>query len=242
MKKSTTLKRIGICSAILLSSLLGSCISLYTGRATIIDTGGAIANVGQQRPRLRPELPPRPKNESDYQLHYRTWKKGDRYIVELPVCYAPANHSVLVHWAGHDTWRKKTLDGESPKRYSDAELAQFPVEYYYAELTAEQYKEMWRLDKRIKRPRNSIFRHVPIFTADNTNLSGAIPHKDFYNHPSDMYKIWSDSQNIPAPRRTWYNQCLRPVSWVAEVADIPLTIVATPIGWVVDAIYEQLAN
>ena len=242
MKNSPTLKRIGICSAIILSSLLGSCISLYTGRATIIDTGGAIANVGQQRPSLRPELPPRPKNESDYQLHYRTWKKGDRYIVELPVCYAPANYSVLVHWAGHDTWRKKTLNGEYPKHYSDAELAQFPVEYYYAELTEEQYKKMWRLDKRIKRPRNSIFRHVPIFAADNTNLSGAILHKDFYGHPSDMYKIWSDSQNIPAPRRTWYNQYLRPVSWVAEVADIPLTIVATPIGWVADAIYERLAN
>jgi hypothetical protein len=31
-----------------------------------------------------------------------------------------------------------------------------------------------------------------------------------------------------------------PLSWAAEVVDIPLTIVATPIGWVVDAIYEPI--
>ena len=43
-------------------------------------------------------------------------------------------------------------------------------------------------------------------------------------------------------RRTWYNQCLRPVGWVAEVVDIPLTLIATPIGWLVDAVYEPLAN
>lgn len=29
---------------------------------------------------------------------------------------------------------------------------------------------------------------------------------------------------------------------MAEVVDVPLTIVATPIGWVVDAIYEPLHN
>lgn len=242
MKKSTTLKRIGICSAILLSSLLGSCISLYTGRATIIDTGGAIANVGQQRPRLRPELPPRPKNESDYQLHYRTWKKGDRYLVELPVCYAPANYSALVHFAGHGTRRKKTLAVEYPKRYSNAELSQFPVEYYYAELTAEQYKKMWRMDKRIKAPKFASFQHIPIFAAADINLRDTIPHKDYYGHSAHMQKIWQNSQEIPKPRRTWYNQCLRPISWAAEVVDIPLSLIATPIGWVADAIYEQLAN
>ena len=242
MKKRTILKRIGICSAIILSSLLASCISLYTGRATIIDTGGAIANVGQQRPRLRPELPPQAKNPTNYQMHYRTWKKGERYLVELPVCYAPANYSVLVHWAGHDAWRKKTQNGEYPKPYSKADLSQFPVEYYYAELTAEQYKKMWHMNKRIKAPRLASFQHIPIFAAADINLRDAIPHKDFYGHSAHMQKIWQNSQEIPEPRRTWYNQCLRPISWIAEVADIPLTIVATPIGWVADAIYEQLAN
>ena len=242
MKKSTTLKRIGICSAILLSSLLGSCISMYTGRATLIDTGGAIANIGQQRPRLRPELPPKAKDKDDYQLHYRTWKKGDRYLVELPVCYAPANYSVINHFAGHDTWRKKTLKGEYPHHFSEAELAQFPVEYYYAELTEEQYKELWPMRKIVKRTSYSPFRHVPIFAACDMNWEGAIPHKDIYDHPSCLHKIWLNSEEIPTPRRTWYNQCLRPISWVAEGADIPLSLIATPIGWVVDAIYEPLAN
>ena len=45
-----------------------------------------------------------------------------------------------------------------------------------------------------------------------------------------------------SPRRTRRNYILRPVSWLAYVADIPLTIVATPIGWLVDAIYEPLHN
>ena len=49
-------------------------------------------------------------------------------------------------------------------------------------------------------------------------------------------------QNLPPPRRTWYNYCLMPLSWVGEVADIPLSLIATPVGWLVDAVYEPIAN
>ena len=96
--------------------------------------------------------------------------------------------------------------------------------------------------KIVKRTSYSPFRHVPIFAAGDMNWEGASPHKDIYDHPSNLHKIWLNSEDIPTPRRTWYNQCLRPISWVAEVADIPLSLIATPIGWVVDAIYEPLAN
>lgn len=242
-KKHPVLRRVAIATALLLCSGLVSCISLYTGRATIVDSGGAVANIGQQRPRLHPEPQAPAKGETDYHFHYRVWKKGDGYIIEYPVCYAPANYSVLVHRAGHFTWRKTTLDGELPARYTNAELSRYPVELYYAELTEEQYKKLMEVDKRIKRSRPSPFRDVQLRPAAEMDLSGAEPVLDFYDERYHrITRVWNNSRELPPARRTWYNYPLMPVSWVAEVVDIPLSLVATPIGWLADAIYEPLAN
>lgn len=244
VKKRLILRRIAIAATLLLCCGMGSCISLYTGRATIIDTGGAIANIGQQRPRLHPEPQPQAKGEADYRFHFRAWKKGDSYLVEYPVCYAPANYSVLVHFAGHYTWKKNTLEGEHPARYSNAELSRYPLELYYAELTEEQYKKLIApADKRIKVSGPSPFRDVRLRPAAEIDLSGAEPVLDIEGaRYHQITRVWDRSRELPPARRTWYNYTLMPVSWVAEVVDIPLTLVATPIGWLADAVYEPLAN
>ena len=70
-----------------------------------------------------------------------------------------------------------------------------------------------------------------------------------------IYTLFSEGANKPECRRraieaalpafklnTCRNYILRPVSSLAYIADIPLTIVATPIGWLVDAIYEPFHN
>ena len=70
-----------------------------------------------------------------------------------------------------------------------------------------------------------------------------------------IYTLFSEGANMPECRRraieaalpafklnTCRNYILRPVSCLAYIADIPLSIVATPIGWLVDAIYEPFHN
>lgn len=230
-------------ACLILSFLVEGCISLHLGRATFIDTGGAIANIGQKQAKLRPEGQPVTKGGVDiFQFRYRIWKKGDSYILQLPVCYVPARYPVLVHLAGSYTWRKKTLDGQYPERYRDAEVVQYPVEYFYAELTEVQYKQMWTEDKRIKQDKQSVLRDVRILTPAEVDLSNAVLLSDRCREPYPIYRLWNNCENLPSPRRTWYNRCLMPLSWAAEAVDIPLSIIATPIGWVVDAIYEPLNN
>lgn len=227
--------------SIFLTLLLEGCISVYTGRATIIDTGGAIANIGQQRPRLRTE--PEQQGERAPGVRHSVWKKGENYIVQLPVCYTPARYSVLVHIV-RASWRKNTLAGEYPNpHFSPAELAQYPVEYYGAELTGEQYQRLfYRVDKRIKESGRSIFANVPIRPLADIDLTNAELVREAQGSYYHLMRLWNGCQELPPPRRTWYNRCLMPLSWIAEVADIPLSIIATPIGWIADAIYEPSHN
>ena len=241
MNKRKIMKKAAYVAALLVLIGLESCISLYTGRATLIDTGGAIANVGQERPHLHPER--QTVGKSDYGFHYRVLKKGEKYIVEIPVCYTPANYSVLVHFAGHNTWNRKTLNGEFPARFNNKELARYPQELFYAELTEDQYRQLWKIRRHMKEQRPSPFRDVPIRPAAEVDLSGTEQVLDIYGERYHrIARIWNNSSELPPPRRTWYNYCLMPLSWVGEVADIPLSLIATPVGWLVDAVYEPIAN
>ncbi len=78
-----------------------------------------------------------------------------------------------------------------------------------------------------------------IFEIDVKGNMVRTPEMAQFTWNPELYKIRTHSIS---PRRTCKNYILRPVSWLAYVADIPLTIVATPIGWLVDAIYEPLHN
>lgn len=242
------LKKFVIITALVLVSCLVSCIGLKTGRFTIIDTGGAIAAIGQQKANLRKEPLPAGKEtlgyNKDLDYHYRVWKKGENYIVSIPVAYAPARYSVFEHHCGHGhRQRPHTLQTTLPReRYTDEELMDYPLEHIYAEISEQRYRSLLKQRK---------FRThlIPDDTLrDESVLNGAELVLDIHGKeagaPSPMHPDLTgtvDPDRLPR-RRAWYNQCLRPISWVAEVVDIPLSLIATPIGWVADAIYEPLAN
>lgn len=98
------------------------------------------------------------------------------------------------------------------------------------------------VDRRIKQNYSGVFRDVRILPAAEVDLSHAVLLSDGYGEQHPMRRIWRNSENLPSPRRTWYNRCLMPLSWAAEAVDIPLSLIATPIGWIADAIYEPLNN
>lgn len=225
--------------------LLEGCISLYTGRWTSVNMGAALNNAGMTRPCKQ-----RVKTDDGKWLYYtRVWKKDDSYIVEVPIAFVPFNPPIIEHSAGRQGG-KKTL-GNRYRGPTDEEIAQYPAELYYAVLSQNQFLRLCQLRKvdvfqdpfpelKLISAGDMDFRDTTlIFESDgNGNIVQTSEMEQFRGKPI-IYKIRTHSIS---PRRTCKNYILRPVSWLAYVADIPLTIVATPIGWLVDAIYEPLHN
>ena len=222
---------------VLLLLLIEVYIAIGTGRFTLIDLGGALAEPGQMVPTIRYE-----QKHSNY--HTRLWKKGENYVVEIPIAYVPARYPIFIH---QTPWTEKgpslncrlyCRDKVDPSRY--------PEELYYAELTLPQLEI---LVKRVKFASQAL-KHIPLIPAEQYNPGNAtllydsqidnkliLPElggrKGISGH-LQLYKF--HVQRLPS-RRSWYNRCLQPLSWCAEVVDIPLSLLATPIGWLADAIY-----
>lgn len=52
--------------------------------------------------------------------------------------------------------------------------------------------------------------------------------------PVELQGIQNHENNGEFPsviRCSWYDRSLQPLNWCAEVVDIPLSMLATPIGW-----------
>ena len=228
---------------VLLLLLIEVYIAIGTGRFTLIDLGGALAEPGQLVPAIRYE-----GEHSNY--HTRLWKKGENYVVEIPIAYVPARYPILIHET--PDWRnwpeeRPTLDCALYCR-DEVEPAQYPEELYYAELTLPQLITLVRKHKIAYPP---ALKNVKLIPASQYNLGDATL---LYDNQVDKELNFPDLkgqkmmsgriqlhklrvQRIPS-RRSWYNRCLQPLSWCAEVVDIPLSMLATPIGWLADAIYE----
>ena len=224
--------------------LLEGCISLYTGRWTSVNMGAVLNNVGMTRPCKQ-----RVKTDDGAWLYYtRVWKQGNNYVVEVPIAFVPFNPPIIEHSAGH-RGGKNSLDN----RYwgpTDEEIAQRPAEFYYAVLSQEQFRQLCRMSKFIFRDPFPKLKLIPasdmdfqdstlIFESDGKGNIVRTSEMEQFGREPDINKIWTHSIS---PRYTYKNYILRPVSWLAYVVDIPLTIVVTPIGWLVDAIYEPLHN
>lgn len=232
-------------SVLLLTGTLSSCMMPY--RYTSIDLGAAIDNFGRQNAYVRDELCPEEQagnGRPRYETRYRVWKKDGLYYVLLPLAYLPANDTVFSHCCSYHT-RRQTLACRWPEGYpNEADILAAPVEYYVGILTPAQYADAcrWRKfytrwDCRLGAESHEVVPLEEVNLADAELILDAHPATVFGPRPQ-----LSRVANQAPIRRTWYNQCLRPVGWVAEVVDIPLTLIATPIGWLVDAVYEPLKN
>ncbi len=180
----------------------------------------------------------------------RILKKGELYVVEVPIAFIPARNPVFIHETpGHPNSPPLQCN-----LYNRVEMhpRHFPEELYYAELTAKQLACLVQRDKIYRPPALAQIRLVP---ADLYNLSETVliydsRKDDLLNLPEiqDTYgkglrgtpKLYSlRTQSIPS-RRTTYNYCLLPLSGCVELVDIPLSLFATPIGRLADAAYEPL--
>lgn len=219
---------------------LGSCSAILTGRWTAVNLGGALENVGMEHPHKQK------MKAADGQWAYprRVWRKENRYIVEVPIAFVPLHPPVIEHNAGH-RGNRNTLEN----RYwgpAEKEIAAHPTELYYAELWPHQYRTIC---KRYKlRPSIPNLKLIPAAEADFTGATliyaghGSTTSVDLREEGEGLPRFGNISTRSIPPRRTERNRQLQPLCRVLDIIDIPLTIIATPIGWVCDAIYEPLHN
>ena len=224
------LYRIGTALTTVLVAALVSCTAVRKGNFTIIDLGGAVHNIGLAEPHLREEpLPPGRKprftraSSPESDLRIRVWKKDERYLIQLPITYLPARSPLIYN----------TVHTRRPgKAELQQQLSQHPIEYFYAEMAAHTYKSLLRIRK-YTRPKD--LRNIRILTADEVSLADWEPLLDVHGNepaPQGVPHIHFYRSSFPVPDRcTWYHYCLTPISIGAHILDIPLSIIATPIGW-----------
>ena len=192
---------------------------------TIVDMGGALDEIGKQEP--VPQQIKRTGKPIYEDAPTPAWRKGDTYYVQLfPIAYVPAKDWLIVHFSPY------LLNNffEWPQPLTLEQISHYPTEIYYAELDKEQFAEVCRPPKFEFNPRtrNMKYRILP---AADVDLRGA-------------EKLTAYASRLPNPilqdrlpeRRTTGNQWRRPLVFVLDVADIPLSVAATPIGWVVNVI------
>ena len=200
--------------------------------ATDIDTGSTLDNVGKQAPdRLLVK-----EGSWHKEAPLVAWKKGETYYVELPVAYIPAsirNQDFLIcnisPLRSHREFCYPDFDGSYKFR---ADL-QDTKEVFYAVLTEEQFRLACTGYGKWETPplaRESF----PLLAAADVNLNEAerLP-EEYSGRLENSASVMLD--RLPV-RRTLGNQLRRPLTWVLDVADIPLSYAATPVWELVNLI------
>ena len=169
---------------------------------TIVDTGGAVDNVGREVPVCAESAPTRGRKAASAPILRAP--DGKRYV-ELKVHYVPAQTD----------WFRCCMAGGCPvylKHSDTAPLNSAEASTWYAELSDTPPLQATRL--------------IPEAELD---LSRATPTRSRLTTGARQRLIRA---NLPDHRNA-LNTAMQPVRWVAEVADIPLSIVATPVNWLV---------
>ena len=177
--------------------------ALAFSSCTIVDLGGAVDNVGREIPVCKDRALWLKKHSRTTYPLYTT-KDGKRYL-ELQAYYLPARAK----------WFNCYMVGGGPveaheRFYFSLRYAQ--PQTYYAEIDGEHPYTVKRL--------------IPAaeFSTTNTTVS-----RIKYTEHEAQHAL---SAHLPE-HRCPLNTAVQPIRWVAELADIPLSVIATPINWLI---------
>ncbi|MBE6419829.1 MAG: hypothetical protein E7031_06810 [Akkermansiaceae bacterium] len=177
--------------------------ALAVSSCTLVDLGGAVDNVGRQVPVSFERAVWFKKHPRTIYPLYTT-QDCKRYI-ELRAFYLPARAK----------WFNCFMVGGCPveahERF-EASLYYGQPQTYYAEITGNSPYTVTRL--------------VP--AADFPTTDVCVSKIEFTEHEAQN----ALRAHLPDCRNA-LNTAVQPIRWVAEVADIPLSLVATPINWLV---------
>ncbi len=191
--------------------LLTAVVSSAFSACTIVDTGGVLDNVGRSFPVV--DVQKLPKQENSYGPRKCTvYTYQDTAYIEIPVQYQSL----------HNDWFKCCMIGGCPV-YATYPYADRPNSYRHP--MDGLYLAVVPKDKlhAPDMPEYATIQHdctlEPFPRGTETTIS-TLTH-------DDVQRIL----NKTGAHRTWYNHTLQPLRWCAEIADIPLSIMATPVNW-----------
>lgn len=170
---------------------------------TIVDTGGAVDNIGKEVPVCADLASPIRKKVASTPIF--STPDGKRYA-KLEVSYQPARTK----------WFRCFMVCGCPVYLHD---------HFDSTQQREGEKNTWYAELSYTKP-SQVVRLIP---AADFDLSQAT-----YTHKRlTMGTVQKLVRSHFPEQRSGLNTALQPVRWVAEVADVPLSIVATPINWLV---------
>ena len=188
---------------------VGLCMAIPS--CTIVDTGGAVDNIGRNIP-VADSMVRYPAKHRSNKTGYTVYTEGDLAYIAIKVRYQPAR----AKW-----FRCYQIGGCPVEAYPRFYNHPFSIlsdndGVYYAVLPADK------------------------ITAPNmaNYIQQFIPKNQIQLNPNNRGRI-----ELPIPpqvivqrflqdERTAANTFVQPLRWVAEVADIPLSCVATPTNWI----------
>ena len=175
---------------------------LAVSSCTIVDTGGAVDNVGREIPVNHDLVLMKKHSRTTYPLY--TTKDGKRYI-KLRCHYLPARAKLF------NSYMVGGCPVEAHERFYSSLYNGKPLTFY-AEIEGEcPYKVKWLI------PESD-------FSLNNVTVSQIKFHEEEAQQALRAH--------LPEHRNT-LNMAVQPIRWVADVADIPLSIIATPINWLI---------
>lgn len=183
------------------------CLVVGLSSCTIVDTGGAVNNIGRYIPVDENRILI-PKKNPNTVPRYTVYTRGELSYIKLGVCYLSARnkwfHCFMVAGCPYELFRRF---------YNDPSILA-SREYYYAEILTKHLRNNdLMLTKRL----------IPAKDFDPTNAQrSTITIEHTAQHIISL--------NLP-DRISSTNTAVQPIRWVAEVADVPLSVIATPINW-----------
>ncbi len=203
-------------SQLILFMLFATLFTLGVSSCTVITTGFCLDEIGQLSPKEHPagELK-------------QVYQGSDYVYVQIPVVFIQNKAPIIRHLNIMDLW-----DNPTPYLYPNNKNPRVgaPVNYFLqiplscvkqggvvAALTGSDGKHP----------------EIRLISPQEVDLTTCVRLPD--------EPVYCPHELLPK-QRTWGNQLRRPLVWGCMVADIPLSIIATPIGWMVDIVSYPFAD
>lgn len=205
------IQRISVITALCLAAVGGS-------SCTIVDTGGAVNNVGRYIPVDENLANPSQTHE---EISYTVHTYQDTAYLEIPVRYLPARNKWFHCWMIGGGYVEENRRFESFSRPDKHPLDGI----YYALIPVD------RLQSR------DALRHVThLIPACSAEPFPAGTSTGTIQLPNSAQRALSKLEDDC----TWANYAVQPLHYVAELADIPLSVMATPVNWCVMLFGDEL--
>lgn len=209
-----------------------------------VDMGSMLDDMGRQSPAHRLQLiQERQSNHQYYEREeIRVWTKDDMYYVQLPIAYMPAQIRNRDYLMGMSMYLSGKVITYPKIIHWDKELIQYQrtKENFYAVLTETQFNKACRGYRQYA----DWFAHesYPLLASAAMDLTGATIWRPT---PTQQDALSTNTHYMIAQlpdRRTTGNQLRRPLALLLDIADIPLSIAATPLVWIADFLHVTLTD